>query len=94
MKNTLFAILIFPLLIYCQTPKSYLELVDDAKTKKSSEEVEKLIVGTWKFQKLTDINGTVIEEITHSVNDTITATEIVSRPHMRINKDKTYELFG
>ncbi|TQD39134.1 hypothetical protein [Haloflavibacter putidus] len=94
MKNILLAIILLPLLTYCQSSKTYLELVDDAKTKKNAEQIEKLIIGTWEFQKLTDKNGKTIAEVKHFVNDTITATEYVSRPNMRIEKDKTYEIFG
>ena len=94
MKNILLAIILFPVLTYCQSTKTYLELVDEAKTQKSAEQIEKLIIGTWEFQKLTDKNGKKISEVKHFVNDTITATEFVSRPNMRIEKDKTYELFG
>ncbi|WP_066219759.1 hypothetical protein [Formosa haliotis] len=94
MKNILLAIILIPILTYSQSSKTYLELVDNAKTKKSAEQIEKLIVGTWEFQKLTDKNGKTIAEVKHIVNDTITATEFVSRPNMRIEKDKTYELFG
>jgi hypothetical protein len=86
MKKILLAIILFPILTYCQSSKTYLELVDDAKTKKSAKQIEKLIVGTWEFQKLTDKNGKIIEEITHFINDTITANEVVWRPSMRIKK--------
>ncbi|WP_225037362.1 hypothetical protein [Winogradskyella sp. SM1960] len=94
MKNILLAIILFPLLTFSQSSKTYMELVDAAKTKKSAEQIEKLIIGTWEFQKLTDKNGKTIAEVKHFVNDTITATEFVSRPNMRIEMDKTYELFG
>ncbi|MBQ4916326.1 hypothetical protein J8L85_17915 [Maribacter sp. MMG018] len=94
MKKILLTILLIPFLTYSQSSKTYLELVDDAKTKKSAEQIEKLIIGTWEFQKLTDKNGKVIAEVKHFVNDTITATEYVFRPNMRIKKNKTYELFG
>lgn len=94
MKNTLLAIIFFPLLTYCQSSKTYLELVDDAKTKKSAEQIEKLIIGTWEFQNLTDSNGKTISEITHFINDTITTNEVVWRPSMRIDKNRTYELIG
>ena len=57
MKKILLAIIFLPILTYCQSSKSYLELVDDAKTKKNAEQIENLIIGTWEFQKLTDKNG-------------------------------------
>ncbi len=94
MKNILLAIIFLPISTYCQSPKSYLELVDDAKTKKSTEQIENLIIGTWEFEKLTDKNGKIIAEIKHFVNDTITANEVVWRPSMRIEKNGTYELIG
>ena len=94
MKNILLAIIFLPILTYCQSPKTYLELIDDAKTKKSAEQIEKLIIGTWEFEKLTDSNGKTISEITHFINDTITANEVIWRPSMRIEKNGTYELIG
>ena len=94
MKNILLAFIFFPILTYCQSSKTYLELVDEAKTKKSADQIEKLIIVTWEFEKLTDSNGKSISEITHFINDTITANEIVWRPSMRIEKDGTYELIG
>ncbi|WP_313114347.1 hypothetical protein [Aequorivita sediminis] len=94
MKNILLAIIFLPILTYCQSSKTYLELIDDAKTKKNAEQIKNLIIGTWEFQKLTDKNGKIIEEIKHFVNDTITANEVVWRPSMRIEKNGTYELIG
>ena len=94
MKNILLAIIFLPILTYCQSSKTYLELIDDAKTKKSAEQIEKLIIGTWEFEKLTDSNGKIISEITHFINDTITANEVIWRPSMRIEKNGTYELIG
>lgn len=94
MKNILLAIIFLPILTYCQSSKTYLELIDDAKTKKNAEQIEKLIIGTWEFEKLTDSHGKTISEITHFINDTITANEIVRRPSMRIEKDGTYNLMG
>lgn len=94
MKKILLIILILPILAFSQSSKSYLELIDDAKTKKSAEQIEDLIIGTWEFEKLTDNNGNVISEITHFINDTITATEIVWRPSMQIKKNGTYKLIG
>lgn len=94
MKKILLAIIFLPILTYCQSSKTYLELVDEAKTKKCAEQIEKLIIGMWEFQKLTDKNGKTIAEITHFINDTITANEVVWRPSMRIEKNATYELIG
>ena len=84
----------FPILTYSQPSKTYLELIDDAKTKKTAEQIEKLIIGTWEFEKLTNSKGKTISEITHLINDTITAKEIVWRPSMRIEKNGTYKLIG
>ena len=94
MKKILLAIIFLPFLTFSQSTKTYLELIDDAKTKKSADQIEKLIIGTWEFEKLTDSNGKSISEITHVINDTITANEIVWRPSMRIEKDGTYKLMG
>jgi len=94
MKNILIAILLFPLLTYSQSSKIYLQMVDDAKTKKNADEIEKLMIGTWEFQKLTDKNGNIITEINHFINQEITAIETVHRPSIHIKKDKTYQLFG
>ena len=94
MKKILLAIIFLPILTYCQSSKTYLELIDDAKTKKSAEQIEKLIIGIWEFEKLTDSNGKAISEVTHFINDTITANEVIWRPSMRIEKNGTYELIG
>ncbi len=94
MKNILLAIIFLPFLTFSQSTKTYLELIDEAKTNKSADQIEKLIIGTWEFDKLTDSNGKTISEITHFINDTITANEIVWRPSMRIEKDGTYKLMG
>ncbi|MEA1787733.1 hypothetical protein U1E44_16670 [Arenibacter sp. GZD96] len=94
MKNILLAIMFLPILTFSQSTKSYLELIDDAKTKKSADQIEELIIGTWEFEKLTDSNGKAISEITHFINDTITANEVVWRPSMRIEKNGIYKLMG
>ncbi|WP_435139288.1 hypothetical protein [Formosa sp. A9] len=94
MKKLLTIILLIPILNFGQSEKSYLELIDEAKTKKNSSEIEKLIIGTWEFQKLTDKNGKIISQRNHVVNDTITALENIWRPSMQINKNGTYKLIG
>ena len=95
MKKLLLTILfLLPILNYSQSEKSYLELIDEAKTKKNASEIEKLIIGTWEFEKLTDKNGKTISQRSHIVNDSITAKEIIWRPGMQINKDGTYKLIG
>ncbi len=93
-KLLLIIIFLIPILNFSQAQKSYLELIDEAKTKKNASEIEKLIIGTWEFQKLTDKNGKVISQRNHIVNDTITATENIWRPSMQINQNGTYKLIG
>ena len=74
---------------FCQ--ESNLELIDNAKTKLSSKKINKLLIGDWVFEKLTDSTKlNEIGKVTHKINDTISATEIVKRPSVRINKDGTY----
>jgi len=76
----------------CQ--ESNLELIDSKKTTLPAKEINKLLIGDWKFEKLTDKSKTKeITEIIHYINDTITATEVVKRPCIQIHKDGTFEQY-
>ncbi|WP_445734814.1 hypothetical protein [Mariniflexile sp.] len=90
MKKLILTILFIPILAFGQS-KSYFELKGEAKTKKSADEIEKLIVGIWEFQKLTDSTGKTIMETTHTLNDTTTEM-IVCLPSMRIEKNGSFQL--
>lgn len=77
---------------FCQ--ESNLRLIDNAKTKLSAKKINKLLVGVWFFEKLTDATTSKeIGKVNHEISDDLSALEIVKRPSVRINKDGTYEQF-
>ena len=87
MNKILLIILILPFLTYCQSTKNISEL------KRTTEQNENSIIGSWKFQKLIDRTGIEISEVPFELNDTIKGIEIIARPSIRINENGTYELF-
>lgn len=93
-KILLILLFITPLLTFSQTQKSNLELINKAKSQKSRKEIKKLLVGEWKFEKITDKNGKTISKVNHNISNTIQATEQTYRPNIRINKNGSYELFN
>ncbi len=76
---------------YSQIKETNETLIDRIKTTKSSRTIEKLLVGVWEFKGLMDsTKNEFIRERKIKVNDTITATEYVERPSIKISKDGTY----
>ncbi len=77
---------------FCQ--ESNLKLINNAKTKLSTKKINKFLIGNWEFEKLTNsTKSNDIGKVFHKINDSISATEIVKRPSVRINKDGTYEQY-
>lgn len=92
--NKLYLIILIISFNFSLSQESNKQLIENVKTKLSSKKINKLLVGNWEFEKLTDSTKTTeIRKIIHEINDTITATEIVKRPSIRINKDGTYKQY-
>ena len=91
-KKLLVLLFIVPLSVFSQTEKSNFELIDNVKTQKSGKKIKKLLVGNWKFEKLTDKNGKTI--FTANPNKSIQRTDQIYRPNIKIKKNGEYEFLN
>jgi hypothetical protein len=93
MKKNILILLFIPILAFSQEKKSNDDLIDNAKTKKQAELIEKEIIGIWLYKKWTDKTGKEITSREVQI-DTIIAVETFVRANIEFKKDGTYKFLN
>ncbi|UOK43657.1 MULTISPECIES: hypothetical protein [Flavobacterium] len=93
MKKYILILLLIPILAFSQKKKSNDELIDNVKTKKQAEIIEKEIIGIWLYKKWTDKTGTEITSREIQI-DTIVAIETFVRADIEFKNDGTYKFLN
>lgn len=86
-------LLIIPILAFSQEKKSNYELIDNVKSKKQAEIIEKEIIGVWQYKNRTDKNGMEITSREVQI-DTIVAKETFALSNIEFKSDGTYKFLN